>query len=77
MSLPDFTEEERAEMVRAVRAAIDGDRFFMSPRIRRLKRALAKLDPASAEPAGAPYPAPRPSGEPSLLYQKLRGGRRR
>jgi hypothetical protein len=53
------------------------DRFPLSPRVRRLKAILAKLDPASAEPAVAPYPAPRPSVEPSLLYRKMRGGGRR
>jgi len=26
MPLPDFTEEERAEVIQAIRAAIDGDR---------------------------------------------------
>jgi hypothetical protein len=49
MPLPDFTEEERAEVVQAIRAAIDGDRYVLSPRVKRLKSALAKLDPASAE----------------------------
>jgi hypothetical protein len=49
MALPDFTEEERAEVIRAIRAAIDGDRYVLSPRVKRLKSALAKLAPASAE----------------------------
>jgi hypothetical protein len=40
-----------AEVIQAIRAAIDGDRYVMSPRVRRLKSALAKLDPASAERA--------------------------
>jgi hypothetical protein len=38
---------------------------------------LPKLDPASNVPAVTPYPPPRPSAEPSLLYRKLRGGGRR
>jgi hypothetical protein len=37
MPLPDLTDEERAELVRLIREAIDGDRYFMSPRVRRLK----------------------------------------
>ena len=77
MPLPDLTAEEYAEVVRLVRAAIDGDRYPLSPRAKRLKSILEKLEPGSVERAVAPYPAPRPSAEPSLLYQKLRGGRRR
>ena len=42
----DLTEEERAEIVKAIRAAIDGDRYPLSPRVKRLKSILAKLDPA-------------------------------
>jgi hypothetical protein len=30
-----FTEEERAEVVEAIRAAIDGDRYVLSPWVRR------------------------------------------
>jgi hypothetical protein len=77
MPLPDFTEEEHAEVVQAIRAAIEGDRYVLSPRVRRLKGALAKLDPASAERIVTPFPPPKPSGTPSLVYQRLRGGRRR
>ena len=68
MPPPDFTEEERTEVIQAVRAAIDGDRYVLSPRVRRLKSALAKLDPASAERAVTPFPLPKPSGTPSLVY---------
>jgi hypothetical protein len=56
MALPDFTEEERAEVIQAIRAAIDGDRYVLSPRVKRLKSALAKLDPASAERSVAQFP---------------------
>ena len=76
MPLPDFTEEERAEVVQAIRAAIDGDRYVLSSRVKRLKSALAKLDPASAERIVTPFPSPKPSGAPSLVYQRLKGGRR-
>jgi hypothetical protein len=77
MPLPDFTQEERAEVIQAIRAAIDGDRYVLSPRVKRLKSALAKLDPASAERTVTPFPPPKPSGTPSLVYQRLKGGRRR
>jgi hypothetical protein len=76
MPLPDFTDEELAEVIQAIRAAIDGDRYVLSPRVRRLKSILAKLDPAPSATV-TPYPAPRPSAEPSFLYAKLRGVRRR
>ena len=72
----DLTEEERAEALQAIRAAIDGERYVLSPRVKRLKSILAKLDPAPSATV-APYPAPRPSAEPSHLYAKLRGVRRR
>jgi hypothetical protein len=76
MPLPYLTDDEQAELVRLLRDTIAADKYFLSPQVKRLKSILAKLEP---EPASAvtPYPAPRPSAEPSLLYQKLRGGRRR
>ena len=75
-ALPDLTPEEYAEVVRLVRAAIDSDPYVLSPRVKRLKNILAKLDPAPSATV-TPYPAPRPSAEPSFLYAKLRGVRRR
>ena len=75
----DLTEEERAEVVQTIRAAIDGDRYPLSVRAKRLKSwppMLAKLNPAPSATV-TPYPAPRPSAEPSYLYAKLRGVRRR
>jgi hypothetical protein len=52
MAREDLSEEEREEMARLLRQAIEVDRY-------------------------APYPAPKPSAEPSLLYHKLKGGKRR
>ena len=77
MPLPDLTPEEYAEIVRLVRAAIDGDRYPLSVRAKRLKSILAKLDPEAERPTAIPYPPPLPSAEPSFLYAKLRGVRRR
>jgi len=37
MPLPDLTPEEYAEIVRLVRAAIDGDRYVLSLRVHRLR----------------------------------------
>ena len=77
MPLPNLAPEEYAEVVRLLRAAIDSDRYPLSPRAKRLKSILAKLDPEARRPAAIPYPPPLPSEQPSLLYAKLRGGRRR
>ena len=72
----DLADEEHAELVRLMRDAIDGDRYFMSPRAKLRKAILAKLDPTPAR-AVTPHPAPRPAGTPSLVYQRLKAGRRR
>ena len=77
MPLPDLAPEEYAEIVRLVRAAIDSDPYVLSPRVKRLKSILAKLGPEAERPAAIPYPPPLPSAEPSFLYAKLRGVRRR
>ena len=76
MAWDNLTEEDRQEMARLLRQAIDGDRYPLSPRVRRWKAMLSKLDPPATSPP-VPYPAPKPSGEPSLLYRKMKGGRRR
>jgi hypothetical protein len=68
-------EEDYSDLAGLVREAITSERYFLSPRMKRLKSLLAKLDPASTERTVTPYPPPRPSAEPSLLYAKLKGGR--
>src|SRR5262249_18281904 len=75
MPLPDLAPEEYAEVVRLVHNAIDGDRFPLSARVRKLRAILDKLGPPAPKPI--PFPAPKPTGTPSLVYAKLRGGRRR
>jgi len=75
MARLDLTDEERDELVRALRGIVDNDRFSLSPRVRALRRILAKLEPPPL--AAEPYPPPKPPGEPSLLYRKLKGGGRR
>jgi hypothetical protein len=73
MPLPDLTKDEYAELVRVLRDAIDNDRYFLSPRVRRLETILAKIDPASAKPTVTAYPTPKPASEPSrLLARKKR-----
>jgi hypothetical protein len=78
MTKPNLTEEDYSDLAGLVaRGDVDAERIRIGPRIKKLRGLLAKLDPASTERAITPYPAPKPSAEPSLLYQKLRGGRRR
>jgi hypothetical protein len=67
--------QDRADLARFLREAIEADRYPLSPRVRRLKELLAKVDPAPA-PAVTPHPAPKPIGEPSHLLAKRRGRRR-
>jgi hypothetical protein len=57
MPLPNLTEDEHAELVRLVRDAIAGERYFLSPRMKRLKSMLAKLEPPSTEKPAMSYRA--------------------
>jgi hypothetical protein len=71
----DLDDAEKATLAALLRQVIAADPFPMSPRIRALRTILDKLEPASPRPQ--PHPAPKPAGESSLLYRKLRGGGRR
>jgi hypothetical protein len=73
--MTDLAEQDRADLARFLREAIEADRYPLSPRVRRLKELLAKLDPAPAS-AVMPMPAPKPPGPPSHLLAKRRGRRR-
>ena len=72
----NLTDQDRVELARILRDVIEAERYPFSPKGRRLKELLAKLTPAQ-EPAVQPYPASKPSAQPSHLYAKLKGGRRR
>ena len=76
MPLPNLTDQDLIDLAALVRSAIEAEPYRAGPRIKRLRLLLAKLEPAS-EPDPTTFPVPRPSGTPSLLYLKLRGGRRR
>jgi hypothetical protein len=69
--VPDLTDDNRADLARLLREAIEADRYPLSPRVRRLKALLAKLDPASA-PAVAPLLPPKPPGRPSTVLATKR-----
>ena len=49
MPLPDLTDDERGELLRLVRDALVADKYFLSPRAKRLKSILGKIDATSAE----------------------------
>ncbi len=65
---PDLTDDDKAALIELLRETIEGDRFFLSPRIRRLKAVLDKLDPPV--PGPEPMPPPKPPGEPSLALRR-------
>ena len=65
----NLTDQDRADLVRFLRDAIDADRYPFSPRVRRLKELLAKIDPTPA-PVVTPYPAPKRSERPSFALKK-------
>ena len=75
MMRPDFTEEDYSDLAALVREAIDAEPYRIGPRMAKLKRLLAKLEPEPEKPVV--FPPPMPSERPSLLYLKLRGGARR
>src|SRR5947208_12402918 len=49
MPLPDLTPEEYDEIARLVRSVIDGERYVLSPRIKRLKSHPGKARSGSRE----------------------------
>ena len=51
----DLTDEEAAALLRELDGLIDGDRYFLSPRIKTLKAIRAKIRP---EPVREPLPPP-------------------
>jgi len=75
MARLDLTDDERDELARALREMIDGDRFPLSARVRRLKTILDKLDPLKA-PAASPSPFPPPRLLPSPATRSAGGGAR-
>ena len=65
----NLTEDECADLAQFLRDAINADRFPLSPRVRRLKELLAKVDPTPARTV-EPVPAPKPIGERSMVLAK-------
>jgi hypothetical protein len=71
MPTPNLTDDHRAYLARFLREAIEADHYPLSPRVRRLKKLLAKIDP-SPGPAVAPLPPPKPPGDRSAVVAKKR-----
>src|SRR4030088_3271845 len=68
---PGAQTHEAAMPAREFRAWAEwADRFFRSPRIRRLKAVLDKLDPPAPQPD--PMPPPKAPREPSLALRRTR-----
>ena len=67
---PELSDDDKAILAELLRDTIAADRFPLSPRIRRLKAILDKLDPPA--PRAEPIPAPKPPGERSALLARKR-----
>jgi hypothetical protein len=48
----DLTDEEAAALLRELDGLIDGDRYFLSPRVKTLKAIRAKIRPEPAQRYG-------------------------
>jgi hypothetical protein len=70
----ELDDDEKAALVALLKRTIAADPYPLSPRVRRLRAILAKLQPPSARPQ--PHPAPKPAGTPSLLLARKKGRRR-
>jgi hypothetical protein len=68
----DLTDEETAALLRELDALIDGDRYFMSPRIKTLKAIRAKIRP---EPVREPPPPKHYAARRATAKRKQRAGR--
>ena len=70
----ELTDEETESLLRELNGLIDGDRYFLSPRIKTLKVIRAKNRP---EPVREPLPPPPKRYEPprATARQRRRGRR--
>jgi hypothetical protein len=66
----DLSDDEAALLLRELDGLIDGDKYFLSPRIQILKAIRAKIRP---EPVREPEPLPKQYEPPRFV----RGRRRR
>ena len=71
----DLTDADKATLAALLRDTIAADRFPPSPRVRRWKAILDKLEPPA--PKREPLPPLRPAGEPSMVIARMCGTKRR
>ena len=67
---PQLDDAERVALAAELRRVIAADPFPLSPRIRKLRTILAKLE--APAPRAQPFPAPKPAGEPRHVLHKKR-----
>jgi hypothetical protein len=68
----ELTDHEAALLLKELNGLIDGDRYFLSERIKTLKAIRAKIRP---EPAREPLPPPpKPYAPPQASAAKRRRG---
>lgn len=67
MADENLTSDEREAVIKLLRETIATDLYPLSPRVRRLKSALAKLDPSSVSEE-RPKPAPARSARLQAEY---------
>jgi len=70
---PDLTPDDLDAIAKLLRETIAADRFPLSPRVRRWRAILDKLEPPPPRPEPPPL---KPPGTPSMLLAKKRGRRR-
>jgi hypothetical protein len=68
----DLTDDEAAALLRELDGLIDGDRYFMSQRIKTLKAIRAKIRP---EPVPLPSPPKQYAPPRATVKQRRRAGR--
>jgi hypothetical protein len=70
----DLTDKEAAALLKELDGLIDGDRFFLSPRVTTLRGIRAKLRP---EPVRESLPSPSKRYEPprATAWQRRRAAR--
>jgi hypothetical protein len=70
----DHTDHEAAVLLKELNGLIEGDRYFLSDRMKTLKAIRAKIRP---EPVRAPLPPPpKPYAPPRASAAKRRGAGR-
>ena len=72
---PRLDDADFAVLAALLKQTIAADRYPLSPRVKRLRAILDRLE--APPPGPEPYPPPKPAGEPSLLLSRKRGRRRR